>query len=235
MSPADRGFTIDAAAVAVVSALICAASDHLLLMTVAVPAVIAVRLLLWWSWREVAFFALCTLLGAANDWLSVMHYDVYDYTVPHYFAASDIPVWMLLFWGMVLRFLATLFWWPRLFSPAPSRGVAIARLAVGLALVLATRQMIYRWYGDPIASWLPFAIAIVLYVALFPPTRDDWIVAAVMLVGGPLVEIAYIQIGNLHRYDLGWLGGVPVWIALWWVLAALVWKDVSGRILLRLR
>lgn len=244
MSVSDRAFLIDAVAVVAVSLLICTVSDRLALMTIAVPAIIAVRLLLWWSLRELPFFALCTVLGGANDWLSVMHYDIYDYTVPHYFAASDIPVWMLLFWGMVLRFLATLFEW-RSSSPGESRDAihirsrpwhnATAKIAIELALVIATRQMIYRWYGDPVLSWLPLAVALIVYAVLFRPDRRERILIAVMVVGGPLVEVLYIQLGGLHRYDLGWLSGVPVWIALWWVLAALVWKDISGRILARLR
>ena len=236
----DREFLIDAAAVIAVSTLICTVSDQLALMTIAVPAIIALRLVLWWSVHELAFFGLCTLLGGVNDWLSVMHYEVYDYTVPHYFAASDIPVWMLLFWGMVLRFLATLFHWRRLSSPEPRDAIyvrskpwynATAKVAIELALVISTRQMIYRWYGDPVLSWLPFAVALAVYALLFRPNRHERLLIAVMVIGGPLVEALYIQLGTLHRYDLGWLSGVPLWIALWWVLAALVWKDISGRIL----
>ena len=52
--------------------------------------------------------------------------------------------------------------------------------------------------------------------------------AGIIAIGGPAVEIAYIQLGGLHRYQLGWLGGVPMWIALWWVLAILIWDDLSA-------
>ncbi|MCC6524310.1 MAG: hypothetical protein IT373_16750, partial [Polyangiaceae bacterium] len=38
----------------------------------------------------------------------------------------------------------------------------------------------------------------------------------------------------LHRYALGWLGGVPVWILLWWVLGMLLVADFGARLFARL-
>lgn len=51
---------------------------------------------------------------------------------------------------------------------------------------------------------------------------------ALLAVGGTAVEIAYIQLGGLHRYALGWLGGVPLWIALWWPLGGLLLDELGA-------
>lgn len=248
----DRGFLIDAAAIAVVSAAISLVSSALGFMTVLVPAVIAVRTFAWSRLApgerggatvrgELVLLALCTALGGFNDWNTVIGHGVYDYTVPCYFPeVSTIPLWMLLFWGLILRFLITLFRWRRL-APTPRasdriyfggrwRDSAGAKLAIELVLVAITRQAIYRTATDPVWSWLPFALALLLYLILFPPDRHDRRLLALFAIGGPLIEILYIQVGHLHRYQLGWIGGVPLWIALWWILAALIWKDVSARL-----
>ena len=74
-------------------------------------------------------------------------------------------------------------------------------------------------------------MAIGVWLLLFRLTRHDAKLLALFAVGGPGIEILYIQVGGLHRYDLGWLGGVPLWIALWWLLAVLVGKDLSARLL----
>lgn len=254
----DRAFVIDAGAIAVTSAAICIASERLTFMTLFVPAVIATRFALRFGmerraahgrWRaqraEIVFFAICVLLGGFNDWNSVVRHRIYDYDAPSWFpAVTTIPEWMLLYWGMILRFFATLARWERLAPPdTPSdtvhlgpRVVTSAALKVGLllALVLVTRQSIYRNFQDPLLSWLPFAAALLVFFALFRPQRHDFGLLGIFLAGGPLIEILYIQVGGLHRYHLGWLGGVPLWIALWWALAVLVWKDLSGRLLQRL-
>jgi len=38
-------------------------------------------------------------------------------------------------------------------------------------------------------------------------------------------------VGGLHHYALGWFAGVPLWIAPWWLLGLLVWKDLGWRLL----
>lgn len=253
-SESDRAFAIDALTIAVMSAAICVASDQLGFMTLFVPAVIAARFALRFGMEEgaargrraeIVFFTICVALGGFNDWSSVDHHRIYDYDAPSWFpSVTTIPEWMLLYWGMILRFFATLARWKRLSPPdcpddtvhVGSRVVASRALKVGmlLALVLVTRQFIYRNYLDPVLSWLPFAVALCVFVVLFRPQRHDFVVLGIFLAGGPLVEILYIQVGGLHRYHLGWLGGVPLWIALWWGLAVLVWKDLSGRIQHRL-
>ena len=105
----DRLVAIDAACVIVVSIAISFASDRLLLMTILVPIVISARMVCLALGAggsrvpmraEIVFFALCTLLGAFNDWNSVVNHRIYDYTVPvHFPGFSTIPLWMLLFWG----------------------------------------------------------------------------------------------------------------------------------------
>lgn len=230
----DRAVAIDLAALAAVSIAICVASHRLGVMTAWVPLVIAARMLAWrrlpahqrdgWS-AELALWLIALTAGAANDWNSVVRHEIYEYRVPSCLpGARAIPVWMLLFWGLVLRALVTLFRWRRL---APPPGPSLWRAGILLALALLTRQSIYRYYLDPMWSWLPFALALGVYLALARPTRYHLRLMALFALGGPLIEIAYIQLGGLHAYHLGWLGGVPVWIALWWVLAALLWQELS--------
>jgi hypothetical protein len=232
----DRAFAIDAAAIAVISVAICTLSDRLTLMTALIPAVVAVRFLAWahleveergpWG-AELALFALCIGIGAFNDWNSVVRHRIYDYSVPVYYPErTTIPIWMLIYWGLILRFLITLFRWRR-FDPGQAT-TPWARILFLMTLVVTTRQAIYQWYDEPILSWVPFAAALVLYAVVARPGRTGRVVAVLFAVGGPLVEVAYIQLGHLHHYRLGWLGGVPVWIALWWVLAALIWMELSA-------
>jgi hypothetical protein len=251
VAASDRAFAVDAVAVGVVSAGICLASQRPALMSALVAVVLALRFAAWarlpagerWGSlaSELAFFALCAAVGAFNDWNSVVRQRIYDYAVPAFFPSiSTVPLWMLIYWGMILRFLATLCRWQRLAPPTrlrdeihlPGRIVGSPWLKVGveLLLVVLTRWLVYRHCGDPLLSWLPFAAALVLYAVLFRPERHGRRLAGIALLGGPAVEIAYIQLGQLHRYQLGWLGGVPLWIALWWVLAILIWDDLSARL-----
>ena len=246
----DRAVAVDAAAVAAVSVAICAAADRLALMSALVAAVWVARLALWARAlpvaergspaAELALLAACTALGAFNDWNTVVRHGVYAYTVPAYFPRlSIIPLWMLAFWGLVLRLMISLVRWRRLGPPAAARDQvylgrrAVERpwlkLGVELVLLAVTRQLVYRYYADPLWSWLPFAVALAAFFVLFRPDRHDLRLVALFAVGGPAVEAAYIQLGHLHRYALGWLGGVPLWIVLWWVLAVLIGKDLLAR------
>ena len=236
----DRALLLDAAVIAVISTAICVASQQLIFMTVLVGVVMLVRFVAFsrlpatergGSMRtELLFFGVCTALGAFNDFNSVVRHRIYDYGVPVFFASlTTIPLWMLLYWGMILRFVTTLTRWNRFAARHRPRAElrllgksTWAPLLVALALVLATRQCI-------------FAVAIAIYAALFVLNRRDLLLAGLFLLGGPLIEVAYIQLGSLHRYHLGWFGGVPLWIVLWWVLAVLVWQDMSVRMLTVLR
>jgi hypothetical protein len=244
-APRPPTLALDAAGILVLSAAICVAARRLDLMTALVAAVLAARFAalahrgLRALATEAVFLAGCALLGGSNDWNTVVRHGVYEYTVPSDLAWSSIPLWMLLYWGLVLRFLAALaaspwlggreaddrvFLLGRVYTSAP------LRLGLALGLVLATRQTIYRLFDHPILSWLPFALALAAYALLFRPGPGRRRLIALLLVGGPAVEALYIQLGGLHRYRLGWLGGVPLWIALWWTLAGLVWGDVAPRL-----
>lgn len=248
----DRAVAIDAGAAAIVSVAICAAADALVFMTIFVPIVLAARLLVLAARprtergtsmkTELIFFGLCTVLGAFNDWNSVVRHGVYAYDVPHWFPGlSSIPLWMLLFWGMILRLFFTLSRWRRLDPPdhaddelwiGPARRSSPwLKVTFLLALVLLTRQFIYRFYLDPLWSWAPFALALLIYAAFTRPRAQQLRLVALFVVGGPATEILYIQVGHLHHYALGWLGGVPIWIALWWVLVILIWQDLGARAL----
>lgn len=233
-----RPLLLDAAAAAVISALICAASDELVFMSFAVPLVVACRMFAWRLWRlgplrnELAFFALCTLIGGFNDWNTVCLHGVYDYTVPAFFPdTTTVPCWMLLYWGVILRSLVSLTSGlvrrdrVRCFGDRPALKVVLQ-----LALVLATRLMIFRHFEDPWLSWLPFVIATVVYLALFGITRAQGLLFVGMILVGVAIEALYIQVGGLHAYPLGVLGGVPIWIAVWWGLALLIWGDIGGRL-----
>lgn len=232
-STPDRVLVLDGAVVGLVSVAICVAADRLLFMSVFVPLVLLARLVAWKRLRlgpilpELAFLLICTLIGAFNDWNTVDRHGVYEYTVPVYqHAISSIPLWMLLYWGLILRFIASLAWSARL-GPTPARRHP-ARLLIMLALVLATRQAIFRWYDDPWLSWLPFAAAGLAWWHLLKPDAHDRRLAALAIVAGTATEAIYIQIGGLHHYGLGVLGGVPLWIILWWPIAVLVWKELVG-------
>ena len=235
----DLAFAIDALTVAGVSVAICVASQDLASMSAVVPGLLALRLAAWMllgaeergrgRLAELAFFALSTVLGAFNDWSSVTRHRVYDYTVPTDLPGlSHIPVWMLLYWGMVLRFMATLFRWRRLDLPPAPPGAL--RAGVLLAIVVVTRQCIYRLFDHPLWSWLPFALALGLALVMLRLDRRRLALLAGVLVLGPAVEVLYIQVGHLHAYRLGWFLGVPLWIVLWGGLAALAWEVFGGRV-----
>ena len=252
LTVSDRGFAVDAATIVAVSLAICVAADQLVLMSVLVPVLLMVRLAVWsrlpYTDRghsvgvELAFLLICTVLGAFNDWNSVHRHRIYDYTVPVENAAwSLIPFWMLLYWGMILRFFMTLARWRRLGPPdSPANqlrltamsGRSWAKVLALLLIVAITRQFIYHFYLDPIMSWLPFAVGLVAYALVFPVTRHDLKLLGIFALGGPAIEILYIQVGQLHSYHLGWLAGVPLWIALWWLVSILVWKDLGLRMII---
>ena len=246
-----RELLVDLAAIVAVSIAICVASQELLLMTIVVPAVWVLRTIAWAAVRprtrhalgvELAFCLLAAAFGGFNDWMSTNYYGIYDYTVPTDLPGiSTLPVWLLLYWGIILRFVATLAAYVGLGGdPTPRDEVRLGRrrvqsaalkIALQLVIVLATRQAIFRTHLDPIWSWAPFVIAGGLHALLFPWTRRELRIAALSLTIGTAVEILYIQVGGLHRYHLGWLGGVPVWIALWWALAMVIWRDLGLRLL----
>jgi len=245
---------IDAGIIAVVSVAICVAADQLLFMSIFMPLIIAARMLLLYALRqreeihfraELLFFIICTLLGAYNDYSSVCVKGIYDYTVPHAFSWSTIPLWMLLYWGMILRTFARFARWKALKPPdAPSNAIGFTfwhsnnvALKIGFALILifATRHQIYQYYLHPLWSWLPFFLALLAYLLVCWPTRHDLKLMAIVLPVGPLMEMLYINIGNLHRYHLGVAGGVPIWIILWWLLIILIWKDFALRMEIGIR
>lgn len=251
----DRAVVLDIGSLALVSVGICLYAQSWPVMTVWVLAVMGIRMLLWARLpreqrtfsvgAELGFLFLCALIGGFNDWNTVVHHRVYSYSVPADLPAiSTIPTWMLLYWGLILRTIATLGHWTRLGLPAKQTGLRSwgarrfggrgARVVVLLLLTLTTRQTIYRLYLDPIWSWAPFAIAIVLYVWFLAPSRGELLLALLFLTLGPLVEGLYISVAHLHDYALGWILGVPLWIQLWWALAALVWAEISSLILGRL-
>lgn len=246
----DRELLLDTATLVLGSLFICLYATRPWTMSALVPSLILVRLVLWSVLlratarelaREVLFGALCTLIGAFNDYNSVVRNGIYDYSAPSLAPGlSTIPLWMLLFWGVILRFLATLTASPWLGGTREPydlvhlgrRPVSSAALKVALllALVVITRQCIYRLYLDPWWSWIPFAIALAIYGILFRPRRHDLAIASLAVAVGPLIEVLYIHWAQLHHYHLGWFCGVPLWIVLWWVVAILLWNDLGLRL-----
>ncbi len=241
---------IDTVVIVIVSIAISVASNRLVFMSFFVPAIIISRMILLYLLQkeeavnfkaEVVFLLICILLGGFNDWNSVCNKKIYDYSVPVFFESfSTIPLWMLLFWGMILRYFARLARWQRLNPPdslMDKIGIGSTyvennyfKIGAELILVLVTRQFIYRNYLDPIWSWLPFAAAIIIFMLFFYPTRHDFLLLIIFVIGGPLIEILYIKVGHLHYYHLGWIFGIPLWLALWWMLIIIIWKDISLRL-----
>lgn len=241
MRTTDRALAIDAAAIAAISAGICLASHRPVVMAALVLTVIGARFVAWRRLpaaqrghglgAELAWFGTGLVLGAANDWNSVTRHRIYDYTVPvEWPALSLVPIWMLLAWGMIVRLAVGVVTWQRLALPAPRALSPWLALPLLLGLVVATRQAIYRTYADPLWSWLPFALALALAIAILRPDRRRLALLAGVAAVGPAVEVLYIQVGRLHAYPLGWLGGVPLWIVLWWVLAVLVLEQLVARV-----
>ncbi|MCC6524298.1 MAG: hypothetical protein IT373_16690, partial [Polyangiaceae bacterium] len=261
-----RALALDAGAIAVVSVAIALAAHELVVMSIVIGLVIAARFALWLRLplaerglglgRDAALFVGLAVVGGFNDWNTVCAHRVYDYLVPVELPElSTIPGWMLVYWGLILRFVLTLsrsaalgaparprndVWLgplARLFGPAHATGgvvhSAALKLGLELALVVATRQLIYRLWDDPVLSWLPFAVALGFYALWFRPGKYELRLATLFALGGPVVEVLYIAAG-LHRYALGWLGGVPVWILLWWVLGMLLVADFGARLFARL-
>ena len=243
----DRAFGVDLATIALISVAICAWAHDLPRMSALVPVVLAVRTALFLALPdderdtsrrgELGLLLVATVLGAFNDWSSVVRHRIYDYTVPTDLGRlSSIPLWMLLYWGMILRFVLTLCHYRRLALPASPTGLAslrvgrTARLALLLGIVVVTRQCIYRLYDRPILSFVPFVAALVVFLAVVRPDARRRKLLFGVLVLGPAVEVLYIQVGHLHAYRLGVLFGVPVWIALWWGLAVLVWEELGTRL-----
>ncbi len=245
MQPASARVLVDGLIVGSIGVAICLAGQHLAFMTGLVALAFVFRVLLapqlgGSMGRELALLGICTAVGAANDWNTVVLHDVYSYDVPSALPVHGaIPVWMLLYWGLILRFVSSLGRWPALGPEGPADQVGlpgrrwihpVGRLGVQLVLVLATRQAIYRFFDDPVLSWLPFAGAAVLWWLLLGLSAHDSRLALLAVTVGTASEAALITVGGLHRYELGLIGGVPLWIILWWPLAVLVWKDIGGRI-----
>jgi len=228
-----RALFIDGAAVLLVGLAVVLFGERAGLMWTLLGMVIVARFFFWarlperTSWRvELAFFVICTLIGAFNDFNTVVRHGVYGYELPAELPSlSTIPLWMLVYWGLIVRFVFTLTRYR-----APAREERRGKLIVMAVALIATRQCIYVFYEDPVLSWLPFAIALLAWPFLVRTDRHDWTLAIVALTVGPLAEALLIGLGGLHHYELGWVGGVPLWIVLWWVLATWIWKDLGLRI-----
>ncbi len=244
----DAELCVDALAVGAIAVGVCLASGHLAFMSVLVFGTVLARFAGLGRVRghgglaaEARFFTLCTLLGAFNDWSSVARHGIYHYTVPAAVPAlGGIPVWMMLYWGLILRFIVRLACWQgndagaiprdRVRTLSGWRSSATRKVGLQIAILLATRQSIYRTFEDPLWSWLPFAIGALVYVVAFGLDAQERKLAFFIALVGPTLEVLMIQVGGLHEYALGWIGGMPLWIAIWWVLAALIWKDLGRRL-----
>ena len=251
MGTSNRAMLIDVGANVLMVAAVCLWSHHLVAMTSIVLMVHLVRILLWstlvnrsergWGLgTELILVVGCTLIGGLNDWNTVDRHHVYSYGVPTDLGGlSSIPAWMLLFWGLIVRSIASLVLWRGLGEITLADSVRLPwgrlngwgyRVGLLVVLVVVTRQLIYRLWGDPWLSWLPFALALGAYIYGLGMSVRLWRLAGVFVVLGPVVESILINVGHLHSYRLGWFGGVPLWITLWWVLAVLIFAELAPRL-----
>jgi hypothetical protein len=247
----DRAIALDVLLVAGITLLVCFFSREPAVMGMAVAAAFALRLAVWSRLpagerdlsfsQELVFFGACVVIGAFNDWNTVVLRGVYRYTVPAELPAlSTIPIWMLAYWGIILRLMSGLSRWRRLrLPPLPDtvglgpwrhRSVSLRFVLIAL-LVVVTRASIFRHYEHPLLSWLPFALALVIAAVVLRPGARRLAIALTASVLGTLVESLYVRVAGLHFYELGWLGGVPLWIALWWALATLLWGELTTRVI----
>ncbi|MCA9607508.1 MAG: hypothetical protein KC619_18000 [Myxococcales bacterium] len=231
---------VDGAAVAMVGAAVLVVADRPAVMWAVLLVALVARFVLWRRLHperslavELVFFAVCAVVGAFNDLNTVALHGVYRYTAPSELPAlSPIPLWMLLYWGLILRFVLALTRWHGLGAPRPRRVLgrrSIPRLlALVAAVIVPTRLVLFARYEDALWSWLPFAVALGVFAVVGRVDRHDLRLAALALVVGPVVEALFIRVGHLHAYALGWLFGVPLWIVLWWALSVWIWKDVGA-------
>lgn len=238
----------DFIAVIVISALILLSVDNEMIMSVVVASVVVWRNLIYPLIKKdslsssLVFYIICVLLGGFNDWRSVDVKKIYEYHAPTSFPDfSSIPLWMYLYWGIILCLMSRLGrWnWGRSYVnsdellPWFKKGLTspVMKILGQLLLIFITRQTIYTNYLDPFYSWFPFVVAIVAYVIVFRVNVQDILFFFTAIILGTIVESAYITLANLHFYHLGIIYGVPVWITLWWGLSVLIWRDLSYRIL----
>lgn len=239
---------IDAVAVLIISFAFCLAGDRLVFMTLLVPAVIFLRFLFLAGLgreaidlkAEIIFYLICTIIGIVNDLNSVIQHELYHYSLPRFSASIPTPIWMLLFWGLILRSLARFSRWQALNPPQHiSNEIGIGRHVMSngcakvifeIILVLLSRQAIYKTYTHPVFSWLPLTIILFIAIGTLKLSRHDWKILSIFAIFGPITEIIYIQVGHLHVYQLGWIAGAPIWIFLWWIIVMLIWKDFAFRI-----
>lgn len=226
---------LDAILVGLVSIVACATRSDLKTMTLLVAVAWAGRLCFsalaprrGERLAETALFLGATLLGGFNDFNTVVIHGVYRYRVAVFSPdTGSIPLWMLLFWGLILRFSAGLAW--SFAGMREAGGRPAARLLFLLSLVAVTRLSIFRYSRDPVASWAPFAAASVAYFAVLRPARAHYVLFAGVLAIGTAVEVLFIRAARMHEYDLGLVGGVPLWISLWWGLGVLIWQEIAAR------
>ncbi|MEK7690022.1 MAG: hypothetical protein AAB425_03275 [Bdellovibrionota bacterium] len=185
----------------------------------------------WAWWRspverrllDVSLLVVATLVGGFNDFNTVVLHGVYRYTVEVFSPATGgIPLWMLLFWGLIMRFAASFSWTVAGDVKIGGSKNPALRIAFLLSLVIATRLSIFRLYLDPVWSWMPFALATALYFVVLQPGRSTYLLFFLIATFGTAGEALLIQVAGLHEYHLPMFGGVPLWITLWWSLAILI-------------
>ena len=249
MKQDERAFVLDFGTLLTALAAAGVVSSQPRTMLLVVLGLMALRTLLWTFWVrehplgvELGLYVTCILFGGLNDWNTVFRHRVYEYTVPSDIPQwSSIPLWMLILWGPILRFVVSLGRFRRLGEadadpnlvrlPGFQKSSAWLCVALSLALVLITRQFTYRLSLHVVFSWLPYLVAIVAYVAMFRPAARKRNLAIFFILVGTLFEVLLAKGAGLHRYNLGWVFGIPIWIVLWWGLGAVIISDFAERAL----
>lgn len=240
MRPNNNAFYLDLLVMIIVSILIAFKAQDLLFMTITIPSILMIRLFFVVSFNRsqasdqlIFIYLVATIIGAFNDYNSVVIKKIYSYTVPVYFESlSSIPIWMLLFWGMILQFILSLKVFLQSYfdelncnSNTFSIPALLRKFIIQAGILLSTRQCIYLFFMDPFWSWFPFAVALTIYTVFYIRKKSEVCLLLFAIIIGPMIEAIFITIGKLHFYHLGIFFGVPFWIILWWPLAALIWSD----------
>jgi len=197
------------------------------LMSAVMLGIIIFRFVFCYRKGDLIFFFLGFVLGGGNDLIS-MYKKVYAYLPAPDISLLPIPMWVLLFWGLIFVFFRKLMRFGPFLGEPPKRLIDQPLLLDGLILVIY-RMIIYRTADR---FWLPdalFAAILVLRLLVSVPSKNERRLMLTMLVLGPAYEIWLIHCG-LYVYQTGFFYGMPLWLIVYWVFVIRLLKAIFDRI-----